>query len=219
MSASSSGLGSSYRRCVRRHDGKAGLRLGGDAAVRQRHRLCRTPFYRIFALAPDTGKVKWTFDSNSPLKAHTQGDLKTRGVAYWQASPRRRPACQKIVYIGTMDAKLYAVDADNGKACTGFGDNGVLDINQWNMVNDKWPLSILQPPTVYKNQLFIGWAGQDWATKRCSLRAPSSPSMPRPASSTGSSMPCRRTSTPRPAPPTSGRRCRSTRKQHPVTCR
>ena len=48
-------------------------------------------------------------------------------------------------------------------ACTGFADNGVLDINQWNTTNDKWPLSILQPPTVYKNTLFIGWAGKDWA--------------------------------------------------------
>ena len=25
-----------------------------------------------------------------------------------------------------------------------------------------WPLSLLQPPTVYKNFLFIGWAGKDW---------------------------------------------------------
>ena len=29
----------------------------------------------------------------------------------------------------------------------------------------KWPQSILQPPTVYKNTLFIGWAGKDWANK------------------------------------------------------
>ncbi len=123
-----------------------------------------TPFYRIFALAPDTGKVKWTFDTHSPRKALTQPDLKTRGVAYWQAAtPEAGKACQKIVYLGTMDAKLYAVDADTGKACDGFGDHGVLDINQWNTVNAKWPLSILQPPTVYKDTLYVGWAGKDWA--------------------------------------------------------
>ena len=29
-----------------------------------------------------------------------------------------------------------------------------------------WPLSILQPPTVYKNTLFIGWAGKDWAYRQ-----------------------------------------------------
>jgi len=123
-----------------------------------------TPFYRIFALEPDTGQVKWTFDTHSTLKALTQPALKTRGVAYWQASQiiAGQP-CQKIVYLGTMDAQLFAVDADTGKACAGFGKDGVLNVNQWNTVNAKWPLSVLQPPTVYKDTLFIGWAGKDWA--------------------------------------------------------
>ncbi len=125
-----------------------------------------TPFYRIFALAPDTGKVKWSFDTQSPLKALTQPDLKTRGVAYWQASaPTAGEPCQKIVYLGTMDAKLYAVDADTGKPCKSFGTDGVLDVNQWNTTNAKWPLSLLQPPTVYKDTLILGWAGKDWADK------------------------------------------------------
>jgi quinoprotein glucose dehydrogenase len=123
-----------------------------------------TPFYRIFALEPDTGAVKWIYDTHSALKALTQPDLKTRGVAYWEArSPAPGQPCQKVVYIGTMDAKLHAVDADTGKPCAGFGKDGVLDVNQWNAVNAKWPLSVLQPPTVYKNMLFIGWAGKDWA--------------------------------------------------------
>jgi quinoprotein glucose dehydrogenase len=122
-----------------------------------------TPFYRIFAISPDTGKVKWTFNPHSTLKALTQPDMKSRGVAYWQAAnPVVGKACQKIIYMGTMDAKLFAVDADTGRLCDGFADHGVLNINQWNTTNNKWPLSILQPPTVYKNQLFIGWAGKDW---------------------------------------------------------
>lgn len=123
-----------------------------------------TPFYRVFALAPDTGKVKWSFNPHSTLKALTQPDMKSRGVAYWQAAdPIAQKTCQKMIYMGTMDAKLFAVDADTGKLCDSFAAHGVLDINQWNTSNNKWPLSILQPPTVYKNQLFIGWAGKDWA--------------------------------------------------------
>jgi quinoprotein glucose dehydrogenase len=123
-----------------------------------------TPFYRVFALAPDTGQVKWTYDTHAVLDAVTQPDLKTRGVAYWQtAIPQAGAPCQKIIYIGTMDAKLHAVDADTGHKCTGFANGGVLDINAWNTTNNKWPLSILQPPTVYKDTLFIGWAGKDWA--------------------------------------------------------
>ena len=86
-----------------------------------------TPFYRIFAIQPDTGRVKWIFDPHALLKALTQPELKNRGVAYWQAEhPVAGQACQKIVYIGTVDARLYAADADTGKACQGFGDHGVL---------------------------------------------------------------------------------------------
>ena len=122
-----------------------------------------TPFYRILALEPDTGKVKWTFNPHAVLKALTQPDLKNCGVAYWQAAdPQPGEACQKMVYIGTMDAKLYGVDADTGKPCPRFGKNGMVDVNQWNTANDKWPLSLLQPPTVYHDTLFLGWAGRDW---------------------------------------------------------
>ena len=123
-----------------------------------------TPFYRIFALQPDSGKAKWIFDPHEPRKALTQPGMKSRGVAYWQsANPQAGQPCQKIVYIGSMTAKLYAVDADSGKLCTGFAQNGVLNIDQWNTAKGTWPMSILQPPTVFKNMLIIGWAGKDWA--------------------------------------------------------
>lgn len=39
----------------------------------------------------------------------------------------------------------------------------MLDVNQWNDTNDKWPLSLLQPPTVVGDRLILGWAGMDWA--------------------------------------------------------
>ena len=123
-----------------------------------------TPFYRVLAVAPDTGKLKWAFDPKASLKAVTQPDLKARGVAYWQAvAPAEGSRCQKIVYSGTMEGKLWAVDADDGKVCDGFGDHGAVDVNQWNTVNNVFPMSLLQPPTVYKNTLFLGWAGKDWA--------------------------------------------------------
>jgi quinoprotein glucose dehydrogenase len=123
-----------------------------------------TPFYRIFAVEPDTGKVKWTYDTHAVLEALTQPDLKNRGVAYWQAAaPVAGQPCQKRVYIGTMDAKLHAVDADTGAPCADFGEGGVLDINAFNTQNAKWPLSLLQPPTVFEDTLYLGWAGKDWA--------------------------------------------------------
>ncbi|SFO14912.1 quinoprotein glucose dehydrogenase [Cohaesibacter marisflavi] len=122
-----------------------------------------TPFYRILALDPATGEQKWVFDTKSRLEALTQPALKNRGVAYWEAdNPVAGEPCQKIVYIGTMDARLFAVDADSGEACEAFGDNGALDVNQWNTRPDRFPLSLLQPPTVTGNHLIMGWAGSDW---------------------------------------------------------
>ncbi|MCG7600617.1 pyrroloquinoline quinone-dependent dehydrogenase [Halomonas sp. McH1-25] len=126
-----------------------------------------TPFYRILALDPATGEEKWSFDTQSTLEAMTQTALKNRGVAYWQADePVAGEPCQKIVYIGTMDAQLFAVDADTGEQCQGFANNGMLDVNQWNDTNDRWPLSLLQPPTVVGDHLILGWAGKDWASEQ-----------------------------------------------------
>ncbi|TXU00231.1 pyrroloquinoline quinone-dependent dehydrogenase [Enterobacter hormaechei] len=123
-----------------------------------------TPFDRLIALDPGTGKEKWHYDTKSSRKALTQPVLKNRGVSYWQAkNPVNGEECQKMVYMGTVDGKLFALDADSGKPCGGFADNGVLDLNQWNTVNAKYPLSVLQPPTVVGNHLLVGWAGKDWA--------------------------------------------------------
>ncbi|MBP1806307.1 pyrroloquinoline quinone-dependent dehydrogenase [Rubellimicrobium aerolatum] len=119
-----------------------------------------TPFYRIIALDPATGRERWSYDSQSTLEALTQPALKNRGVAYWESG--RDGPCEKRVLLGTMDAELHAVDADTGQPCEEFGEGGVLNVNQWNDVNDVFPFSLLQPPTVVGDTIFIGWSGMDW---------------------------------------------------------
>ncbi|MBP5980466.1 MAG: pyrroloquinoline quinone-dependent dehydrogenase [Halomonas sp.] len=122
-----------------------------------------TPMYRVFALDPATGEERWRFDTQSTQEALTQPALKSRGVAYWEADePVAGNACEKIVYFGTMDAQLFALDADSGELCEGFADGGVLNVNQWNDMPENWPLSLLQPPTVVGDRLILGWAGKDW---------------------------------------------------------
>ncbi|WP_150120181.1 outer membrane protein assembly factor BamB family protein, partial [Sulfitobacter sp. HI0021] len=120
-----------------------------------------TPFYRILALDPATGEERWSYEPETVLEALTQPALKNRGVAYWQSG--LQGVCEKRVYIGTMNATLHAVDADTGQPCADFGESGVLDVNQWNTVNDNFPFSLLQPPTVVGDTLLLGWAGKDWA--------------------------------------------------------
>lgn len=119
-----------------------------------------TPFYRIVALDPATGEERWAYDSDSALEPLTQPALKNRGVAYWESG--QDGPCEKRVYIGTMDAELHAVDADTGVLCDAFADGGILNVNQWNEVNDVFPFSLLQPPLVVGDTLMLGWAGMDW---------------------------------------------------------
>lgn len=125
-----------------------------------------TPFYRVIAVEPDTGKVKWTYDPKTVLKALTQPELKNRGVTYWQASDGSTGPCSKRVYIGTMSGQIHALDADTGQLCQDFGEGGILDVNQWNKPDANFPLSQLQPPTVYKDTLLLGWAGKDWVDSK-----------------------------------------------------
>ncbi|WIJ24701.1 PQQ-binding-like beta-propeller repeat protein [Devosia sp. RR2S18] len=119
-----------------------------------------TPFYRIIALDPATGAERWTYDSESALEPLTQPALKNRGVAYWDSGSAG--SCEKRVFLGTMDAELHAVDADTGALCDEFAEGGILNVNQWNRVNDVFPFSLLQPPLVVGDTLLLGWAGKDW---------------------------------------------------------
>src|SRR5579863_1677532 len=64
-----------------------------------------TPRYRVFAVAPDTGKVKWiyaakTISNDAKSKFHGTN----RGIAYWAAAnPVGDQPCQKILYLGTVE--------------------------------------------------------------------------------------------------------------------
>ena len=100
-----------------------------------------TPKFRIYAVEPDTGKVKWSYAAGGANGKPANQGYKNRGVAYWAAAtPTPGQPCQKMVYIGTMDGELHGVDADTGKLCDGFGNHGVVNVNAWNTINNKWPV-------------------------------------------------------------------------------
>ncbi|HEY4076515.1 MAG TPA: pyrroloquinoline quinone-dependent dehydrogenase [Rhizomicrobium sp.] len=121
-----------------------------------------TPLYRIFAVEPDTGKVKWIYKAQTDPNSKFHG--KNRGITYWAASnPVAGQPCQKILYLGTVEGKLHAIDADTGQLCQGFGDHGILNVDQWNTINHKFPFELNQAPVVYKDTLVLGWAGVDWS--------------------------------------------------------
>ncbi len=87
-----------------------------------------TPLNRVLALDPATGKERWSFDphaaqpeTNKPLITEKKQAGNCRGVAYWQSqSPDAQP-CARRVFRHDRLARIFAIDADTGRACADFG--------------------------------------------------------------------------------------------------
>ena len=110
-----------------------------------------TPYGRVVALDPTTGKEKWVF----PLPT---GNPSTRGVEYFGGNAKVPP---QIVF-GSSDGKLYSLDAMTGEPNEAFGVKGVVDLNTPEILqglpgND----GLSSPPIVYKNLIITGGRTQE----------------------------------------------------------
>ncbi|WP_394831160.1 pyrroloquinoline quinone-dependent dehydrogenase [Pendulispora rubella] len=88
-----------------------------------------TGYNRVFALDPENGEVRWTFDPKLNLDTKYFIGLTSRGVAAW-ADPEAaedRP-CQQRIFLATLDARLISIDAKNGTPCTDFGQGGMVNL-------------------------------------------------------------------------------------------
>ncbi len=88
-----------------------------------------TPFNRIIALDPETGKEKWTFDPKLDRIGYYGDDFTCRGLAL-RTDPELQPgaACRRTIYEATLDGRLVAVDAQTGQACAAFGTAGQVSL-------------------------------------------------------------------------------------------
>jgi quinoprotein glucose dehydrogenase len=87
-----------------------------------------TPFNKVSAHDPATGKQLWAFDAKIDDRLHYPNSYNCRGVAYWRdpAAPAKAP-CGERVFMATNDRRLFALDAATGKACAGFGQGGQVN--------------------------------------------------------------------------------------------
>jgi len=71
-----------------------------------------TPFNRVIALDPTTGKQLWSHDPNIDQSLDYGDGLINRGVATWlDPSASRDRACKHRIFEATLDARLIALDA------------------------------------------------------------------------------------------------------------
>jgi quinoprotein glucose dehydrogenase len=90
-----------------------------------------TPFNRVIALDPESGKEKWSFDPKIDLRTLYAEGLINRGVSLW-TDPQTNDgeACRRRVFVATIDARLIALDAATGLPCDGFGAAGQIDLTR-----------------------------------------------------------------------------------------
>jgi membrane-bound PQQ-dependent dehydrogenase (glucose/quinate/shikimate family) len=88
-----------------------------------------TPFNRVIALDPQTGRQKWTFDPKIDRTTDYGDGLINRGVSTWLDAARRAgEPCRRRLYEATLDARLIALDAETGAPCREFGRAGELSL-------------------------------------------------------------------------------------------
>ncbi|MBV4490174.1 glucose/quinate/shikimate family membrane-bound PQQ-dependent dehydrogenase [Pseudomonas oryzicola] len=107
-----------------------------------------TAHSRLLALDPDTGAEIWRYDPQvkSPVGTFKGfAHMTCRGVSYYDenryvsrdGSPAPKisdagqavaQACPRRLYLPTADARLIAINADNGKVCEGFANQGAIDL-------------------------------------------------------------------------------------------
>ena len=89
-----------------------------------------TPFNRLIALEAETGKQLWAFDPKLD-KERPVNLFISRGSAWWSSGARQR------LFLGTLDGRLFSIDAKTGKPDDSFGKAGWIDLRQG--VADKYP--------------------------------------------------------------------------------
>lgn len=84
----------------------------------------------IIALDPATGKEAWRYDPKVSDDAIPYGAT-CRGVVYYKSpNAASGTACAARIIEGTLDARLIAVDAEDGKPCADFGKDGAVDLTE-----------------------------------------------------------------------------------------
>jgi quinoprotein glucose dehydrogenase len=126
-----------------------------------------TPKNIVLALDPATGKQRWKFDPKVSDEAIPY-TAACRGVSYYAVpnAPADQPCARRLIY-GTLDARLFALDARSGERCTSFGTNGEVDTKIGMGNTPAGYVSINSPPTIVKGVVVTGHQvldGQDrWA--------------------------------------------------------
>jgi len=115
-----------------------------------------TPYDHVMALNAVSGVKLWEFD---PKLEHPYGfsEVTSRGVSAWRdASVKASKACALRIFVGTLDARLIALDGDTGKPCADFGTGGEVDLTTEVKMRDPGDYQVTSAPAIYQDLVITG---------------------------------------------------------------
>ncbi|WP_159915407.1 membrane-bound PQQ-dependent dehydrogenase, glucose/quinate/shikimate family [Pantoea sp. 18069] len=131
-----------------------------------------TPHNNVIALDVDTGQPLWRRDFNASVGGVWE---RCRGLAYFDVNaaiaaptvpgsspvtPVSLPAsggCERRVVMNTIDARLVAINADNGEMCAEFGDQGQVDLKAgMGAIANQAFYTMTSAPTVAGTTIVVG---------------------------------------------------------------
>ena len=120
-----------------------------------------TPFNRVIALDPETGKQRWAYDPKIDLNGDYGDGLVNRGVATWLDLTRHKgQPCRRRIYESTQDARLVALDAVSGTPCADFGKAGQVTLRDVQQYDSGW-YHMTSPPAIIDDLVIVGSAIDD----------------------------------------------------------
>lgn len=108
-----------------------------------------TPTCQVFALDPQTGEKRWTFDPEVNVNTNFS-EFTNRGVSTWSDDAERR------IFLGTLDARLICLDAATGKPCKDFGKDGTVDLKDGISLKGAGQYQVTSPPAVIGDRVVVG---------------------------------------------------------------
>ena len=114
----------------------------------------------VIAVDPASGEELWRHDPQIDRSKY-HSEIANRGVSSWiDPEALSDSPCHHRIFVGTLDARLIALDGANGNPCADFGEHGEVFLNRDVHVREQdWiNYTVTSPPVVVDDIVVIGSA-------------------------------------------------------------
>ena len=117
-----------------------------------------TPYDHVVALDPRSGTRLWEFDPKVDLD-RSYSEVASRGVSAWR-DPKATAGqpCRLRLFVGTLDARLIALDGETGRTCADFGSQGTVDLTEDAATQTVWTggYQVTSVPAISNDLVIVG---------------------------------------------------------------